>query len=75
MMKWIIKHGLLLCFCSILLAGVVIVFLQEKIQPGASTWTALLLIYFLVLRLYSSYEYRGVPADGDDTNQEEVHPK
>lgn len=63
MMKWIIKHGLLLCIGSILLIGAMAVLFQEKIQITSSTWTALLLIYFLVLSLYSSYEYKKAPVE------------
>lgn len=63
MMKWIIKHGLLLCIGSILLIGAMAVLFQEKIQITSSTWTVLLLLYFVVLSLYSSYEYRKGPAE------------
>ncbi|WP_010676924.1 hypothetical protein [Bacillus timonensis] len=57
-MKWIIKHGMLLCIGSILLIGAMVVIFQERIQITSSIWTALLLLYFVVLSLYSSYEYR-----------------
>ncbi|MEH7225041.1 hypothetical protein V7112_14625 [Bacillus sp. JJ1566] len=63
MMKWVIKHGLLLCIGSILLIGAMAVLFQEKIQITSSTWTVLLLLYFVVLSLYSSYEYRKVPVE------------
>ncbi|WP_449537816.1 hypothetical protein [Ferdinandcohnia sp. Marseille-Q9671] len=69
MMKWIIKHGLLLCIGSILLFGASAVIFQERIQITSSTWTVLLLFYFVVLSLYSSYEYRKVPVeDNQDEN-------
>lgn len=71
-MKWIIKNGLLLCIGSILLIGVLFVLLQEKIQVTSSTWTALLLIYFLVLSIYSSYEYKRIPVDGEERSHEDV---
>ena len=61
MMRWIIKHGLLLCIGSILFIGALAVLFQEKIQITSSTWTVLLLLYFIVLSLYSSYEYRKAP--------------
>nr|WP_304216793.1 hypothetical protein [Fredinandcohnia onubensis] len=63
MMKWIIKHGLLLCIGSILLIGAMAVIFQEKIQITSSTWTVLLLLYFVVLSLYSSYEHKKVPVE------------
>ncbi|MFS0821610.1 hypothetical protein [Bacillus sp. 1P02SD] len=63
MMKWVIKHGLLLCIGSILLIGALAVLFQEKIQITSSTWTVLLLLYFVVLSLYSSYEYRKAPVE------------
>ncbi|THE12334.1 hypothetical protein E1I69_11570 [Bacillus timonensis] len=63
MMKWVIKHGLLLCIGSILLIGALAVLFQEKIQITSSTWTVLLLLYFVVLSLYSSYEYRNASVE------------
>ncbi|RFB11040.1 hypothetical protein DZB84_21255 [Bacillus sp. HNG] len=73
MMKWVIKHGLLLCIGSILLIGAMAVLFQEKIQITSSTWTVLLLLYFVVLSLYSSYEYRKAPVEEkkDETPQNE----
>lgn len=73
MMKWIIEHGLLLCIGLILLIGSFAVLFQEKIQISSSTWTILLLVYFIVLSLYSSYEYKQTAAE--ENNNKENTPQ
>ncbi|WP_453993429.1 hypothetical protein [Bacillus nitroreducens] len=73
-MKWIIQHGLLLCIGAILLIGTLAVIFQEKIQVSSSTWSVLLLLYFLVLSLYSSYEYKQASIEDNKEEPQNEQP-